>query len=219
MRFLLLLLISAFAWPGLAHSQDKSAFESDAEGWMDLFPDKDLKNWKRVALDQGLVKNHPWSIEGDVLVCRGAGAKEMFLYDRTFADGVFHLEWRFPKIEGKQDYNSGAYVRSLDGVVWHQIQVAHLENPPRVGDLFGDMQVNGKTERVVIQGSGPDHVHPPGQWNTMEISAKGKQIGVWLNGHATLNWTDCAVESGMVGMQAELFTIEFRNLKFKPLDE
>ena len=29
----------------------KSALESDAKGWTDIFPDKELKGWTRVAVD------------------------------------------------------------------------------------------------------------------------------------------------------------------------
>lgn len=196
---------------------DKSALEKDSTGWIDIFPSQNLKNWKRVGLEQGLVETNPWSVHENILLCQGEGAKEMFLYDKPFADGIFHLEWRFKKSEGKQDYNAGAYVRSLDGKVWHQIQIAHLEKPPFMGDLFGDMNVNGKVERVIIQGKGAAQVNPPGQWNTFEITAKGKEVHVWINGTTTLSWRDCAVEKGMIGMQAEFFTIEFRNLKFKTL--
>lgn len=198
-------------------AQEKSALEKNSKGWIDLFPSQDLKNWKRVALDQGLVAKNPWSVQGEILVCNGAGAKEMFLYDKPLTDGIFHLEWRFKLSDGRQDYNSGAYVRSVDGLVWHQVQIAHLEKPPLMGDIFGDMNVNGKIERVIISGTGPKHVNPPGEWNTFEITAKGKEISVWINGTTTLTWRECAVDKGLVGMQAEFFTIEFRNLKFKPL--
>ncbi len=198
-------------------SQERSQLEIDSTGWLDLMPNSDLKKWKRVGLELGLAAKNPWSTEQGILVCRGEGAKEMFLYDQLFDDGVFHLEWRFRKLEGKQDYNSGAYVRSLDGAVWHQVQIAHLEKPPLVGDIFGDMPVAGKTQRVVVEGKGSQHINAPGQWNTFEITAVGKEIRVWINGHTTLTWNDCAVSKGFVGLQAEFFTIEFRSVKFKPL--
>lgn len=213
---LCVILLATICFVEISIAQEKSSLEKDSSGWIDLFPANDLKGWKRVALEQGLVEKNPWSVESGLLVCRGKGAKEMFLYEKPFGDGTFHLEWRFQKLDGKQDYNSGAYVRSLDGVVWHQIQIAHLDKPPLMGDLFGDMKVKGKTERVVVNGSGPERVRPPGEWNTYEITSKGSEIRVWINGYTTLSWKECAVDRGMVGMQAEFYTIEFRNLKFKP---
>ena len=201
-----------------ANSQEKSLLEREPSGWIDLFPKPDLKSWKRVGLELGMADKQPWSVENGLLVCRGEGVKEMFLYDQPLGDGVFHLEWRFRPLDGKQDYNAGAYVRSLDSAIWHQIQIAHLDKPPLLGDLFGDMQVNGKTERVIVSGDGPKRVHPPGQWNTFEITAVGKEIKVWINGYDTLTWKNCAVAKGYVGLQAEFYTIEFRTLKYKPLN-
>jgi hypothetical protein len=217
MRANLLLLLLAASVQG--QEQTKSALTRDPKGWIDLLPGKDLQGWKRVAIapDTTLNAKNPWKVEGNLLLCDGVGVKEMLLYDREFTDGVFHLEWRFRKVEGKTDYNSGAYVRTAaDGKLWHQVQIAHLEKPPLLGDLFGPSLVKGKTEQVLIRGDGAKRANPPGEWNTYEITAKGSSIAVWINGAQTLTWNDCAIKKGHVGMQAEFFFIEFRNLKFKP---
>ena len=92
--------------------------------WQDLFPGKDLAGWKRVPLapDTKLNEKNAWSIDAKnkVLLCDGVGVKEMLLYDKEFGDGVFHVEWRFRKVEGDPVYNSGIYVRSKsDGLTWH----------------------------------------------------------------------------------------------------
>ena len=201
---------------------EPSAFEKDAKGWLDLFPGKDLAGWKRVAIppDEKLSDRNPWSIDeaNKLLVCDGVGIKEMLLYDREFADGIFHLEWRFRKAEGKQDYNSGAYVRTaIDGTHWHQVQIAHQEKPPLLGDLFSPSLDKDKPAQVLIRGDGAKRGKPVGEWNTFEITARGNSVAVWVNGAETLTWKECAVRKGHVGMQAEFYFIEFRNLKFKPL--
>jgi 3-keto-disaccharide hydrolase len=206
---------------GEARAEDtKSALERDPKGWVDLMPGKDLRGWKRVPIapDTRLSTKNPWSVAGGLLHCDGVDVKEMLLHDKTSGDGVFHVEWRFRKVEGKKDYNSGVYVRtSGDGKLWHQVQVAHLDKPPLLGDLFGDSLIKGKPERVLVRGDGPKHANPPGEWNTYEVTAKGKTISVWINGATTLTWNECPLPKGHVGMQAEFFFIEFRNLKFKPL--
>jgi hypothetical protein len=214
------LLILAGTGPAPSQEAGKSALERDPAGWVDLLPGKDLAGWKRVPIppDTVLAARNSWKVEGNLLLCDGVGIKEMLLYDREFADGTFHVEWRFRKVEGKKDYNSGVYVRTAgDGKVWHQVQVAHLDKPPLLGDLFGDTPVNGKVERVVVRGDGPRRANPPGEWNTYEITAKGKAIRVWINGATTCTWDACPLAKGHVGLQAEGFFIEFRNLKFKPL--
>ncbi len=186
-------------------------------------PGKDLAGWKRIALapDTKLGSKNPWKVDGPLLVCDGVGIKEMLLWDKELGDGVFHVEWRFRKVAAdaeKKDYNSGVYVRtSADGQVWHQVQIAHQEKPPLLGDVFGDKQVNGKTERLVIRGKGPDRARSPGEWNTYEITTKGRSISVWINGATTGTWDDCPLSKGHVGLQAEFFYIEFRNLKYKAL--
>lgn len=222
MRVNLLTLLMVVAGVGWVRGQEveKNALERDPKGWIDLLPGKDLKGWKRLSLapDTALNAKNPWKVEDNVLLCDGVGVKEMLLYDKELADGIFHVEWRFRKVEGKQDYNSGAYVRtSGEGKIWHQVQIAHLEKPPLLGDLFGDSLVKGKPERVLIRGNGAQRANPPGEWNTFEITAKGNTIAVWINGAQTLAWSECPLKKGHVGLQAEFFFIEFRNLKFKPL--
>ena len=223
MRLNLLTLLTVVAGVGAMHGQEagKSAIERDPKRWMDLLPGKDLQGWKRVPIspDTTLNKKNAWRVEGNLLLCDGVGVKEMLLYDKEFSDGVFHLEWRFRKTDGKQDYNSGAYVRTAgDGKLWLQVQIAHLEKPPLLGDLFGESLVAGKPGSVLIRGDGAKRAKPPGEWNTYEITAKGSNITVWVNGAETLSWNDCPIKKGHVGMQAEFFFIEFRNLKFKPHD-
>jgi hypothetical protein len=200
----------------------KSALEADPKGWEDLFNGKDLSGWRRVPLapDVKLNAKDPWSVdrENKLLVCDGVGVKEMLLRDGERSDGILHLEWRFRKVVGKADYNSGAYVRSAnDGKVWVQAQIAHLDKRPFVGDLFADLPADGQVKRVVIEGDGTKRVRPPGEWNTYEITCKGKTLSVWLNGAVVTTWPDCPLPKGYVGVQSEFYFIEFRNLKWKAL--
>jgi hypothetical protein len=187
---------------------------------MDLTPGPDLQGWKRVPIapDTTLNAKNPWKLDpdGKVLLCDGVGIKEMLLYDKAFTDGTFHVEWRFRKVADKNDYNSGIYVRtSADGRVWHQAQVAHLEKAPRLGDLFGETAVDGKPQRFLVEGQGAKLAHPPGEWNTYDITCKGPTVTVKVNGKTATTWNDCKVSRGHVGLQAEYFFIEFKNLGFR----
>src|SRR5262245_10453043 len=215
-KWFCLLIALAF---GEARAEDaKSALERDPKGWVDLMPGKDLSGWKRVPIapDTKLSAKNPWSVAGGLLHCDGVDVKEMLLHDKTSGDGVFHVEWRFRKVEGKKDYNSGVYVRtSADGKVWHQAQVAHAEKPPLLGDLFGVTKVDGKTEQFLVRGKGAERARPPGEWNTYEITMKGPVISVWVNGATTCTWEKCPVDKGHLGLQAEFFYVEFRSLRWK----
>src|SRR5262245_6296671 len=191
------------------------------DNWQDLFAGKNLASWKRVPLapDTKLAKKNPWNLDGKgTLLCDGVGVKEMLLYDKEFGDGVFHVEWRFRKVEGDPVYNSGVYVRSKsDGLTWHQVQVAHNPKPPFMGDIFRIPDVKKPAPEVVGKGDGAKHVKAPGEWNTYDITCKGKTISVAINGSTTCTWKNCPIPRGHVGLQAEFFFIEFKNLKFREM--
>ena len=70
MRFVVLVMAAIVVDTALVQAQEKSAFEKDSTGWIDLLPHKDLKNWKRVGLDQGMQETSPWSVNGDDKVHR-----------------------------------------------------------------------------------------------------------------------------------------------------
>lgn len=197
----------------------KTLLETDPQGWTDVMPGADLKGWQRVAIapDTTLKPKNAWRVDtaSGTLQCDGVGVKEMLLYDRELGDGVFHLEWRFHPVGGDVDYNSGAYVRS-SGSLWHQIQIAHTFKSPYVGDVFGDRPVpGGKPERWVVSGTGRSLTQPPGEWNVMEIRCRGKEIIVAINGLEATRFAGCDAPRGRIGLQAEYYQIEFRNLKFK----
>lgn len=198
--------------------ETKSALESDPKGWDDLLAKGDLKGWKRIAIPPGgkLKDKSPWSVDEKTktIICDGVGFHEMLLYDTEMSDGIFHVEWRFKLIEDKKGYNSGVYARnSADGAIWHQAQVGSKN----VGHIFGDSLVDGAKKRISTKSMGMQRGKAAGEWNTYEITCKGKTMSLWVNGATTTTWEDCAVPSGYIGLEAEGWYIEFKNLKYKSL--
>jgi hypothetical protein len=209
-------LLLGWTAPAAAGGRDgKSALESDPGGWIDLLAGG-LKDWKRVPIPPGgkLNKIDPWRLsdDGKTLVCDGVGVHEMLLFGKEFGDGILHVEWRFKKLEGKKGYNSGVYVRnSADGAIWHQAQVGSLN----VGHIFGNALVDGKPKRINSGKKGEQRGKEAGEWNTYEITCKGKTLTLWINGAVTAEWPACETARGHVGLEAEGYYIEFRNVKFK----
>ncbi|HVE43054.1 MAG TPA: DUF1080 domain-containing protein [Planctomycetota bacterium] len=202
----------------------KSALESDPSGWVDVFPGKDFKGWKRLPLDPGapLATKAVWSHseDGKMLRCDGTGGvKELLLNDEERGDGIFHVEWRWGKDQGeKPTYNGGIYLRSSeDGRTWIQAQVARGPKPPVVGDFIGMLMEDGKPKRTDLPQKGPSREAPVGEWNTYEITCKGKTITLWVNGAVTCVWEDFPLPKGRLGLQAEFAAYEFRSLKWKKL--
>jgi hypothetical protein len=202
----------------------KSALESDPKGWIDLLADKDLKQWTRVPLNAvgqlpagQATDPSPWKLDpSGTLLCEGDKAgHEMFRYVPEFGDFILHAEWRFTKLDGQPNYNSGVYARAAaDASIWHQAQTG-----PTGGYLFGNTLVQGAPKRVNLREAMKENrVKPAGEWNTYEIRAVGKTISLWVNGAVTSEFTECEVPRGHVGLEAEGYRIEFRNLKVKRLD-
>lgn len=212
-------LVTTSAGRLAAADPSPSALEVDASGWVDLLPSTDLKGWSRVPVPPGAPLGRPqWHVEesGRVLVCDGDGGHDMLLCDREFGDAVFHLEFRYTRIEGKAGYNSGAYVRnSQDGAIWHQAQFGDAKD----GFLFGETPgADGKKKFFITKKDVTDNrVKPAGEWNTLEITARGKTLSLWVNGAVTCQFADCGNPRGLVGLEGEGYRIEFRNLRIKEL--
>ena len=221
-----LLLLTALAVPAGCASRGRagvSELGKDPSGWIDLMPSPDLKDCIRVPLPPGaeLSARNPWELSADGMTLACSAAEDVFealLFRRLFADGIFHVEWRFRKTE-REGYNSGVYVRtSPDALVWHQAQVARKAKPPIAGDFLGKTFVDGKPgDLTEIMSKLPDRANPPGEWNTFEITCFGDSLTLWFNGAVTAVWRGVKVADGHVGLQAEKFDIDFRNVKFKPL--
>ena len=196
-----------------------SALEADASGWVDVMPSADLNGWFRVPVPPGgELGKQQWHVEesGKMLVCEGDGGHDMLLCAREFGDAVFHFEFRYTKVEGKTGYNSGAYVRnSKDGGIWHQAQFGDGNG----GYLFGETPgAEGKKKSFNTKADVKDsRVKPVGEWNTLEITARGSVLTLWVNGAVTCEVKECGNPKGLVGLEGEGYRIEFRNLKVKEL--
>lgn len=213
--------LTALLLPGAASAAEpaKSALETDESGWHNILPPADLAGWSRVPVPPGApLGRQQWHVDAanKTLVCDGDGGHDMLLLERELGDVVFHFEFRYTKIEGKSGYNSGAYVRnSKDGGIWHQAQFGDAGG----GYLFGETPTpDGKKKFFTTQKEVTDsRVKPAGEWNVMEITAKGNHLSLWVNGAVTCQFEGCGSPKGLLGLEGEGYRIEFRNLKVKEL--
>jgi len=221
-RLTFLAVVLAFSASGLQGADSavtKSALESDPQGWQDILPTADLSGWYRVSVPPtGKLGRQQWRVDADrnVLVCDGDGGHDMLLTSKEYADAIFHFECRYEKIEGKTGYNSGAYVRnSRDGALWHQAQFGDALD----GYLFGETKTadGGKKFFSTKNEVKDNRVKPAGQWNTLEVTASGHTLTLWVNGAVTCRYPHCGLSRGHLGLEGEGYRIEFRNLKVKPL--
>jgi hypothetical protein len=216
--FLLLAPLPLIAAPPTAPAETRSRLESEPGGWRDILPAADLKGWRRVPVPPGAALGRDqWHVDEEpkVLVCDGDGGHDMLLFDEEIGNAVFHVEFRYTRIEGKSGYNSGIYVRnSRDGGIWHQAQIGDSKG----GFLFGQTVGSDGQKQRFNQKTPDGRVKPAGEWNTIEITALGRMLTLWVNGAVTCRFEDCGQSMGYLGLEGEGYRIEFRNLKVKKLD-
>jgi hypothetical protein len=217
------LLIGVGLLPGFTRAAEStpSALEKSPAGWTDLLANvgSNLDGWTRGPIPPAgkLSDVSQWSFDPTTgtLVCAGNGGHDWLRWNQEQGDCIFHVEWRFTLIPDGKRYNSGVFVRnSADAMIWHQAQTGDASG----GFLFGDTLVDGALKRVNLSKQVTDkRVKPAGEWNIYEITCKGTDITLWVNGAVTCEWHDVAVPKGYVGLEAEGFRIEFRNVKLKAL--
>jgi len=204
------LWVSLALFAGVACAQD---------GWKDIFPDAKFSEWTRISIPPGKPVSEPsqWKIDqaSGTLVCEGNGGHEMLRYNTEYSDFVLHVEWRYTKVADENArYNSGVFVRNdADGTIWHQAQAGQAG-----AYLFGNTLVEGKPQRINLrQQMLENRVKPVGEWNTFDITSKGKSISLAVNGKVVSEFPECEVSKGYLALEAEGFRIEFRNIRVKTL--
>ena len=216
-------LIAVLATTTALRDDAKSCVERDPDGWTDLLSESgaELKGWTRAPLPaRGKISEQSqWSLDPATghLICEGNGGHEWLRWDKELSDCIFHVEWRFTAIPGKKGYNSGVYARnSMDAAIYHQAQTGDASG----GYLFGNTLEKGAAKRFNLsKQQAESRVKPAGEWNVFEITCQGKEMMLWVNGAIANRWPDCEVAKGYVGLEAEGYRIEFRNVKVKPLEQ
>jgi len=176
---------------------------SAQDGWTALFDGKTLKGWEaRPTFEPG--NKGDWSVANGALVCGGT-SPSWIATDTTFSDFQLTLEFR-----GPEKVNSGVFLRSKkEGephVTGYELQIWDYQP---AGFLTGSLVGSVKAQPVKIRAN---------QWNQYDITAKGDQFKIVLNGKTVLDAKDSKHREGVVGFQCQKEQrIEFRNIKIKPL--
>jgi hypothetical protein len=153
------------------------------DGWKALFNGKDLSGWTfrnprakkvwvvcdQVRLDPAdptrLLPIGKGGSPGTVLLCGDDGRGSDLMTTETFSDYQLHLEFNVPK-----GSNSGVYNRGL-----FEIQVFDSYGKPKLG--FHDC--GALYERAFPR---ENLAKPPGQWQSFDITLKGKKLSLVWNG-------------------------------------
>lgn len=196
----------------------KSAYQNDPSGWTDLMPKPGLPGWTKVPIPATgtLDPKEQWEVRDGLLIIDGTGGHEWLRYDgKQFSNFILHTEWRFrPVEEGETRYNGGVYFwANEDGSQFYQAQTAEAG-----GWMFGNFPKDGESTRINLREQmGPSRMAPIGEWNTFEIHTSPAEVRLWVNGDIQSRWEIPPVTSGFVGLEAEGYYMEFRNLLIKEL--
>jgi hypothetical protein len=211
---LLIAAIPALFIASLAAADEPSEFRT-------LFDGKSLDGW--------VVKGEPgqdapkdeWLVKDGMLTAKPGhswlSTKEMY------GDYVLRLEWRVP-----ENGNSGVFIRVPDlkpgqqpYVEGMEIQVLDDKGPEYAGKLKAWQYAGSIYGAVAAENSG---YKGAGEWNTMEITCKGDEVTVAMNGNkiATADVTKfeelkSRQRRGYIGLQNHGTPVDYRNLQIKVL--
>lgn len=221
-RFYILLVLLAAVVIGLPAVQ--SAEKEPPQGFEPLFNGRDLTGWQ---VNEG-GNRAVWGAENGNLFVSGHGGGWL-MTEKEYADFELRLEYKLP-----QKGNSGVALRSpMKGdpaYAGMEIQILddnwYLDkNHYKQG--LRRTQLTGSIYDVVPPSK--EATKPVGEWNQMQITAKGRQVTVVLNGTKIVdanlaeykNRTDkhpgLLRAKGHLGLQSHDGRVEFRNLFVKPL--
>jgi hypothetical protein len=177
------------------------AYSQSGPGWIQLFNGKNLDGWTP-SNDQV-----NWRVEDGAIVAdkkKGKGGNHLVSKD-SYKDHQIYAEfWTSP------DANSGIFVRCnpkrIGAKDCYEVNIFDTRPDPSYG-----------TGAVVYFAEVKDMQKAGGKWNTFEITAKGRNIVVVLNGKQTVNLQSGMFTEGHFTLQYGGGTVKFRKVAVKPL--
>lgn len=188
------------------------------DGYTSLFDGRTLEGWEPVG---GAPDN--WIVDDGRLVCQGKGGGWLST-KKTYGDFSLKLEYQIGP-----GGNSGVFIRSprTGDAAYTGMEIQILDDNADQYRELKPFQYAGSLYGVVAAERG--HIQPPGHWNTLEITAKGRKVTVAQNSvtvvEADLDAHPEAVEAhpgiqrpdGYIGLQSHSDRVEFRNIRVREL--
>lgn len=225
------------AFPALLISFASIAGTAAEPAPVSLFNGRDLSGWhadipaadKKDGIDPSFI------VRDGMLVSLGTPRGHL-ITDRKFSNYRLVVEYRFAGKPG----NCGVLVHSstprvLNGMfpasievqmfsghagdfwcIGENIEVPEMEKRrPRGKDQKWGGQ-RGDARRILNLTD--DSENAPGEWNTMVIECRGREVKVHVNGDLVNHGHHCTADRGQVAIQAEGAEVEFRKLELTPLE-
>ena len=186
-----------------------------------IFDGKSLNGWKLIGKT-----GDGYLVEDGKIVCPPKGGGNLF-HEKEYSD--FVLRFEFKLADGS---NNGLAIRSpmqKSSLAYDGMELQIIDNTSERYRDIKPWQKHGSLYHVFPAKTG--YLKPTGEWNQEEVSVKGRQVKVVLNGHTILDVNLDGVKdpeiiakhpglkrrSGHVGFLGHDEPIEFRNIRIKEL--
>ena len=185
----------------LAMFASDTASSQSGEGWTTLLDGTKMGDWDRIG-------DSNWRIEdGAVVADKNPDKDAAHLVTKTpYKDFMLHVEFW-----ASDDANSGIFLRCADPKKitdrsCYEVNIFDQRKDPTygTGGIVNFSEVNPMPKAG-------------GKWNTFEITAKGRQITVMLNGQKTVELHNGLFAEGPLTLQHGSGVIKFRKVAIKPL--
>ena len=201
----------------------KDEAPADEKGFVSIFNGKDLTGWTYGGRDKA---GKGYQVEDGVLFCTDDDGGKL-MTEKEYGDFVLRFEFKL-----EPNSNNGIGIRApLEGdAAYNGMEIQVLDDNGK--DYKGKLrpaQYHGSIYDVVPAKQGS--LKPTGEWNSEEITAKGRRVTVKVNGNTVVDANlddvkDAAVlkkhpglarTSGHIGLLGHGTRVEFRNLRVKEL--
>jgi hypothetical protein len=219
MRLFLSLIAFAFTYPAVGAD----------DGFIPLFDGKSLDGWTFIVKpNKDGQKSDPkdtWSVRDGCIHCTGKPNGYM-VTKKEYGDYVLKVKWRWPA-EGKGG-NSGVLLHVQDEKYWPTSIEAQmltgragdilLTNPPDAKLDVDKTRQNPKVERQFFRVEPKEPVEKKlGEWNEYEITCKGGDITLVINGAKVNEGKNGNLKKGRIALQSEGAEVDFKDVVIKSL--
>jgi hypothetical protein len=201
----------------------------DRDGFSPLFDGKTLDGWTYIVKpDKDGKRADPkdtWSAIDGSIRCTGK-PNGCLVTAKAYGDYVLKVKWRWPA-EGKGG-NSGVLLHVQDEKYWPTSIEAQmltgragdllLTNPPDAKLEADKARQDPKLERRFLRIESKELVEKAiGEWNEMEVTCKGGDITLVVNGVRANEGKNGNLRSGRIALQSEGAEVHFKDLVIKSL--
>ena len=195
-------ILAAGLLMGAAALQFSSVASGQSDGWVTLVDDKKMGDWTEVGKAN-------WAMKDGALVADKIteGKDPSYLVSKnSYKD--FQIKAEF---WADDDANSGIFIRcdqsaKIDAKICYEVNI--FDKRPDQSYRTGGIVDVAKPASVIQTG---------GKWNNYDITARGSQLTVVLNGAKVVDVKDTKHVDGPIALQYGAGTVKFRNVRIRRL--